>query len=177
MAEIINIQEFAKEFETIKNLIDYFHDNLYNNLFDERPNESNQKRYKRGETVFDNVDENMKNIDIIIEKEERILEFFKICKENREKINLYRNSLISELMEIQKKISKREDYVKIRYDWNSRRKESPDEKNRRECCEMMEDIEYEKKEIVSLVEELRTLKEEMNNGIVGNMFPYILWKR
>ena len=52
MAEIINIQEFAKEFETIKNLIDYFHDNLYNNLFDERPNESNQKRYKRGVQIL-----------------------------------------------------------------------------------------------------------------------------
>ena len=47
---------------------------------------------------------------------------------------------------------------------NASRKESIDEKNRRECADMLEDIQREKQEIVELVQELKTLKDDLKNG-------------
>ena len=62
--------------------------------------------------------------------------------------------MISKILRYKKECSKKEEYLNYREDMNARRKESPDEKNRRECEEILEDIRQEKKEISQLIWEI-----------------------
>ena len=161
MAEIIEIKQYLKLFLDIKKSIEYFNENLFNDFFQQKENESNEKAYKRGEGIFDQFDSNGNNLDIILQKENEILEFFKICKENKEKINEHKNEIINQLLTIKKNnptVSK-EEYNKCKEEWNKRRIETPDVRNRRECEEMLEEIKEEKRKL----EELEKIIEQKND--------------
>ena len=64
--------------------LDNYNENLRNELFEVEPNENYDKAYRRGETIFDKCEDDLKNITEILEKETEINEFFTKCKENKQ---------------------------------------------------------------------------------------------
>ena len=83
MTELKILTRFSKLFTEVKQTIDYYNQNLRNDIFMKEENETNDKAYKRGEGIFDQFDENVNNIDLILERESEIIEFFNTCKENK----------------------------------------------------------------------------------------------
>ena len=73
-------------------------------------------------------------------KEREIIEFFAKCKENKQKIIQEKNEIINKLLLLKKNKVSKEKYLSLRNEWNNRREETPDEKNRRECEEMLDEI-------------------------------------
>ena len=84
MAELKILKQFSQLFTEVKQTLDYYHENLKNNNFTREENETSDKAYKRGETVFDQFDENLNNINLILNKENEINEFFEKCKHNKQ---------------------------------------------------------------------------------------------
>ena len=144
MADLKILTQFCQLFDEVKHCLKNYNENLKNNTFDRKENETNENAYKRGEGIFDQFDENLTNINIILKQENEINTFFNECKENKQKIIDYKNELIDKLLQIKKESSTKEEYNKQRKEWNEKREESPDKKNRRECEEMLEDIKQEK---------------------------------
>ena len=118
-------------------LIHIYNRNLKNELFEKEPNETDEETYKRGETLFDKLLDDSVNLNNIISKEDDVLKFFEICKMNQEKFIQQKNELITKLLRIKKKSLSKEDYLNIRDIWNKLREETLDERNRRECEEML----------------------------------------
>ena len=75
---------FEKTYQTLKE----YNDNLRNELFEIEPNEDQNNAYKRGERIFDQYEDDLKNITELINKEKEVNEFFMKCKENKQKIHL-----------------------------------------------------------------------------------------
>ena len=81
----------------------------------------------------------------MITKEREIIEFFNKCKENKQKLIHQKNNLIDKLLRIKKNgCTSKEEWLNYRDEWNKKRIETADEKNRRECEEMLNEIKEEK---------------------------------
>ena len=184
MAELQVLTQFSELFENVQLTLQHYNENIRNNLFDKRDNETNDKAYKRGETIFDQFDENLNNINQILEKEQEIAIFFAKCKENKQQIISYKNELITKLLQIKKEELPQEEYVNWRTELNKKRIETPDEKNRRECEEMYEEMkemiirlkqerEYFKKEIEIVREERKKFSIEDEFTQLSNQFVKI----
>ena len=160
MAELQILTQFRKLFLEVKQTLDYYHENLRNDTFNKEEYETNDGAYQRGEGIFDQFDENLININLILKHENDITEFFNKCKENKQKIIEHKNKLIDKLLSLKKEYVTKEEYLNCREEWNKKREETPDEKNRRECEEMIEEM----KEIKEMI---RVLKEEREYFIRG----------
>ena len=80
-----------------------------------------------------------------MEKEQEIIEFFNKCKENKQKLLNQKNSIINKLLRLLKATFIPQDqFLQKKEEWNTKREETPDEKNRRECEEMLEEIREKK---------------------------------
>ena len=67
-----------------------------------------------------------------------------------------KNKLISELISLKKEVCENhEEFVNYRKEWNEKRIETPDQKNRRECEEMMEEKKRKRVESRKLGADLR----------------------
>ena len=170
MAELNILKQFTELFENVKQSLYNYNNNLRNEFFYVDENEDNKKAYKRGETLFDQFDENLINLNILISKEKEINEFFIKCKENKQRIINEKNEIINKLLRIKKndKNVTKEEYLTIRNEWNKKREETKDERNRRECEEMLEEIKEQKNELNNLIEQAKKehcktiVKEEFN---------------
>ena len=58
-----------------------------------------------------------------------------------------KNVIINKLLRIKKSSLSKEEYLNLRDEWNKMREETKDERNRRECEEMLEEINEQKKYI------------------------------
>ena len=177
MASLISLQTYQQLFTQIVSCMQYYTNNLRNEIFEQNDGETNNQAFQRGETIFDQSEENLRNLNEIIEKEQKIIEFFSLCKENKKRIIDYNNELISQMMTIKKKDSSKEEYIQIRNEWNKKRNETPDEKNRRECEEMLEEIndrindlniqknefKEERNKFMEEVEKMKQQQNEFNN--------------
>ena len=135
------LTEYQQVFENTNQILKEYNDNLRNELFEIEPNEDQNNAYKRGEKIFDQYEDDLKNITELIKKEKEVNEFFTKCKENKQKLIDKMNLTIDKLLRIKKNNCKsKEEYLNCREEWNNRRIETPDEKNRRECEEMLEEI-------------------------------------
>ena len=159
MASLTPLQQFQNMFTQIVNSLQYYSNNLRNEIFEQNYEESDQQAFQRGECIFDQSEENLRNLNEILEKEKEINEFFSLCKENKKKIIDFNNELISQMMIIKKRCSNKEEYLETRKEWNKKRIEKPDEKNRRECEEMLEEI---NDRINDLNDQKKEFKEERN---------------
>ena len=162
MTELNQLKNYSREITEIKQRLDYYNNNLFNNIFDEceYENEHNYKAYKRGETIYDKFDENLNNLNLILEKEQNIIEFFNKCRENKQRIIDHQNELINKLLKIKKndKNVSKEEYNKCKKEWNKRRIETPDVRNRRECEEMLEEIKEQLKFLQQKQKEFEQVK-------------------
>ena len=84
-------QVFANAYQILKE----YNDNLRNELFEIEPNEDQNNAYKRGERIFDQYEDDLKNITELIKKEKEVNEFFAKCKENKQKLIQHKNELIN----------------------------------------------------------------------------------
>ena len=66
MAKLEILTQFNKLFNKVKESLDNYNDNLRNELFEIQPNEENKKAYQRGETIFDQFDESLNCINLIL---------------------------------------------------------------------------------------------------------------
>ena len=102
MAKLQILTHFTQLFENVKQSLNNYNDNLRNELFEIEPLESNQQAYKRGETIFDKCEDDLKNLIAIIEKQEELNKFFEKCKENKVKLIEQKNEIINKLLRIKK---------------------------------------------------------------------------
>ena len=173
MAQLQILTQFSQLFNQVKQSLDNYNENLKNDLFEIEEDESNEDNYQKGETIFDQCENDVKNIEDILEKENEIVTFFSKCRENHQKLILKKNTMINQLLRIKKKqIKSKEELIRWKEDWNKKRKESPDERNRRECEEMLEEMKDREimmnemmKNIQREQENLKKEKEEMMNNL------------
>ena len=76
MTQLQILTQFSKLFTEVKQSLDNYNNNLINQLFEIEPNEDQNKAYKRGETIYDKCEDDLRNISNIIDKETEIIEFF-----------------------------------------------------------------------------------------------------
>ena len=165
MAQLQILTQFVQLFDDVKNSLNNYNENLQNELFEKEPNESNEKAYRRGETIFDQCENDLRNLNEIVDQQDEINNFFEKCKQNKIKLIEQKNELINKLLRIKKndkKVSK-EEYLNLREEWNKKREETKDEKNRRECEEMLEEIKEEKKLVEEIKEDIVKEKNELND--------------
>ena len=145
MGELQNIGNYTETFEYLQEQVEYFENNLKNTIFDQDDREDDRTAYRRGESVYDKLHESLVNIKDILTKKNEILEFLNRCEKNQRIFEIQENELINKLMRIKKRYASKEEYYNARAEWNARRNETPDEKNRRECEEMLVEIKEEKR--------------------------------
>ena len=170
MGELQNIGNYSEIFKYLQEQVIYFEENLKNTIFDQDDGEDDRTAYRRGESVYDKLHESLVSIKDILTKKNEIIEFLNRCEKNQRVFEIQENELINKLMRIKKRYSTKEEYYNARDEWNARRNETADEKNRRECEEMLVEIKEEKREIVELISELKKEKEGIRNeqGILLN---------
>ena len=149
------LTEYQQVFEKTYQSLREYNDNLRNELFEIEPNEDQNNAYKRGERIFDQYEDDLKNITELIKKEKEVNEFFIKCKENKQKIIDKMNLTIDKLVRIKKEYVTKEEYLNCREEWNNRRIETPDQKNRRECEEMLDEIKEEKRSVNEMKQKLK----------------------
>ena len=180
MTQLQILTPFKELLINVTNSLDNYNDNLRNELFEKEINEDNEQAYKRGETIFDQCEENLRNLNEIIQQERNIIEFFEKCKENKTKLIDQKNDLINKMLRLMKNNVDKEEYLDLREFWNKRREETKDERNRRETEEMLEEIKEEKKELKFLIEEAKKqnvetiVKREINQFTQENKMKYNL---
>ena len=94
MALLSPLQQFEQMFKQMMNNLKYYNENLRNENFKQNCSESDEQAIKRGEIIFDQSDEILSNLNNILDQEEEILQFFRMCKENKQKIIENNNQII-----------------------------------------------------------------------------------
>ena len=158
MAELIQLNQFIQTVDNFKELLQYYCDNFKNNSFEIEINENRERVYKICESVFDQVDENIRNLKLIFDQEKEFVRFFDMVKQNLDNLCSYKNEVIEKMLRLKKSdgnISK-EDYLTLKYELDKKREETPEEKKRRENNELLEEI----KELWN------EMKDQESNGIV-----------
>ena len=72
MARLQILTQFKETFENVKTLLDNYNNNLRNELFEIDLNEDNQQLYQRGETIYDQCEDDLNNLKEVLEKEKEI---------------------------------------------------------------------------------------------------------
>ena len=162
MTKLENLNQYNQLFNEINTSLTNYNKNLRNELFEIEDNETHEEICRKGETIFDCCEDDLINLGIILEKENEILQFFEKCKENKTKLIQQKNNIITKLVRIQKtnpKVTK-EEWLNYREEWNKKREESCDERNRRECEEMLEEMKEEKIVVEEMTKNMMKIKEE-----------------
>ena len=127
MTELHKLHQFSQLFDEVKLLLKKYSTNLKNELFEKEPNEENEVAYARGEMIFDDSDDDLKNITELLEKEDDIIDFFVKCRENKQKLLQQRNSLITKLVRMKKNsFQTKEEWLNFKEEWNKKREETPE---------------------------------------------------
>ena len=163
MAELILLQR-SELFNSINTLLTNYNKNIQNQVLDQRINEKWKTTYKRWEGIYDQFEENLSHLEEILKKENEIQQFFNDCKANKEILKNHMNNMIDTILSFVENNSKTEtelyEYKSIKREWNEKRYETPDQRNRRECEEMLVEIKEERSYVEKLMNELKREKEE-----------------
>ena len=165
MTSLEILTQFSQLFVETKQALDYFNSIIENEIFKPQSNEDNQTNCHNGEKVFNKLVGNIGFLDRIIQKENEINEFFEKCKLNRKILNNQKNDLITTLSNLKKKSVDKEEWREWKLEWNKKREETSDEKNRRETEEMLEEIKEEKKFIEEMTKNMLKEKKELQQMI------------
>ena len=111
MTQLQILSQFKELFNDVQECLLNYNQNIKNELFEVEPNEHHQEAYKRGETIFDRCEDDIKNISEILEKKNQVLEFFEICQQNKTKLIKQKNLIIDKLLRIKKNNSIKEEYL------------------------------------------------------------------
>ena len=169
MAQLQILTQFNRLIGEVKQSLDTYNEQVKNEMFDIEDIENNeniQQIYRKGERIFDQVEDDLVNLNVILNREREFMNFFDVCRENKMKLIDYKNEIINKMMRLKKNNSKsKEEYLNFREEWNKKRIESPDVKNRRECEEMLEEINEEKKHVQEMRNKMKEEKEELKQMI------------
>ena len=163
MTQLQILTQFNQLFNEVRNSLNNYNENLRNELFEIEPNEDYDQSYRKGEIIFDQYEDDIRNLNEIIIKQNEINKFFKKCRDNKQKLIKQKNEIINKLLRIKQNDINitRDEYLNIREFWNDKREETKDERNRRECEEMLEDIEEEKKNVEEMRNKMMNEKNEL----------------
>ena len=156
---MIQLHQFNTQiqlFQTFKETIENYNNNFNQQfqIFEQEKEEDNEKAYERAKQLFDQYEDNINNLNHLIQMKNQIIEFFNHCEENKNILINQKNQLINQLIKLKNNPNgNREEYLQYRNYWNQKRIETVDEKNRRECEEMLDDM-VEKQQ---LIEKLSTI--------------------
>ena len=103
MTQLQILTQFKQLFINTKNSLDHYNDNLRNELFEIEPNENYQHAYQRGETIFDQCEDDIRNLTEIIEQQKEMNNFFKKCRQNKQKLIEQKNELINKFFTVIKR--------------------------------------------------------------------------
>ena len=157
MTTQLSFQSYQSLFSTFSQLITQFDSQLQPIQFEKRTTETYKDAYSRGCSIFKDYENELIVLETLLSKEKEIHQFFNKCKGNKEIVLSEMNYLISKLIDIKKQTVNQEEWIVSKNEWNSKRKESLDQKNRRECEEILLEIKEEKKQL----KEMKELFEEM----------------
>ena len=164
MAQLHFLEHYQNLFDDVKESLAYYISNLKNEMFEIEEGEDNEINYRRIENLFDQYEHNIKNIDEILQQEKEMKSFFKKCKQNKIKMKEEMNHLINIILRLKKNdpnVSQLQ-YLNYRSFWNKKRNETPEERNRRECEEILEEIKEEKKNVEDMTQKMIDEKKELN---------------
>ena len=91
MTQLQNLTPFEQLIDDVKERLNNYNDNLRNELFEKEPNEDNEQAYKRGESIFDQCEDDIRNLTEIIEQQKEMNNFFKKCRQNKQKLIKQKN--------------------------------------------------------------------------------------
>ena len=157
MTDLIRMNRYEQEITTLQELLNHYHSHLQNTTFSLRENETEEKAFKRLEGIIDQIESDMNNLQLLIDKEEMIMNLFTQSKENKNKLNTYKNQLITQLLQMKKNSLSHEEYLVCRNEWDAKRNETEEEKKRRKIDEMLEDIQDERE----LLQKERQMVQQM----------------
>ena len=175
MTQLQILTQFSQLFIDTKQSLDNYNYNLRNEQFEKDPDDTFEQAYHKGETIFDQQQEDIRNLTEIIDQEEEIIKFFTICKENKQVLINKNNKLIDKLIEMKNKDPKvsKEEIINLREFWNERRIETDTERMNRETKEMLEEVRTEKKYVEemtrNMIEKERQLNELIENAKIVEM--------
>ena len=86
MTQLTILTPFKQLIDDVKERLNNYNENLRNELFEKEPNEDNEQAYKRGESIFDQCEDDIRNLTEIIEQQKEMNNFFKKCRENKQKL-------------------------------------------------------------------------------------------
>ena len=165
MAQLQPLTVYKQILIDVKQSLDNYNYSIINELFEIEEGEDYNNAYNRGESIFDQYENDINNIEEIIQQENLINDFFFVCKENKQKLIDEKNVIINKLLRIKKNdpnVSK-DEYLNCRDFWNKKRIESPDERNRRECEEMLEEMKEKEQTIREITQIVTTKINELND--------------
>ena len=76
MTQLQILTQFKELFDDVQECLLNYNQNLRNELFEIEPNENNQQVYRRGETIFDKCEEDIRNLTEIIEQQTQMNNLF-----------------------------------------------------------------------------------------------------
>ena len=119
----------ANLFTQTKKSLDDYNNNFEDEIFEKGSTEDNEKAYKRGESKFNQLLENIDNLDLIIQQEQQFLDFFSHCKRNRKLLTDQRNNLVDDLSNIKKEMMSVKEWEEWKKLWDKKRDETNIVKN------------------------------------------------
>ena len=161
MTESIILTQFSNLFTQTKKSLDDYINNYEDEVFVKGSTEDNEKAYKRGESKFNHLLENIDNLDLIIQQEQQFLDFFSQCKRNRKLLTDQRNNLIDDLSNIKKEMGSVKEWEEWKKIWDKKRDETDVVKMRRETQEMLEEISKKEESIEKIKQEIENEKNEL----------------
>ena len=159
--KVVNETELNNIFDVIKQTVSLYNSNLHNNLFIKEENETYQNAYKRGETCYEQNEANMNHLNLVLQMEAPIIEFFQLCKENKQILIDHNNQLINQLLLYNKQYASSEQHFHCRNEWNKKRIETPEQRSRRESQELLEEITFQKTSMIEIQNQIVKEKQQL----------------
>ena len=112
--------------------------------------ETNQTLFDQRIKLFEQYKNDLQILTNLLNKENEIINFFNKCKEHKQKLITVNNSIITTLLKWKKKnCTSIIEYQQFEEEWNNKRIETIDEKNRRKVEELLEEIQKTKKNYIN----------------------------
>ena len=138
---------------------------IKNNIKEYEENTKHNEVYEPNESAIENIKKEINSLESIIMKKVEIDEFFQRCNENMRMKKEKMNEVINKILKKKKQEGNREDYLNYRRELGKYRSENEQERNHRECEEMLDDIRYEKEMMMRTIEKERMMMKELMNEL------------
>ena len=144
--------------EQLKQKLIVFEDNCKIPNTERQENETDDEYVRRLEGVFVKMEKNIMNLKNVIESKNEINQLFEQCEVTDKEMKRSYNQTISDMLNVLKTKLSRDEYLRMKADWDKKRKpfESEEERKQRECEEILEEVKEQRE---MLATERNTLEQ------------------